>query len=325
MKKTTSNSPQKTAESSTGLLRWIFAPLVGQTLCATILILASGRGHPSPGMIVLALASGLLATLTLTPWSDLAARQTESRKLDRLIGILRRCRTSLDRETIDDLHALPPGPFDRLAREMHEMLSGMISMGIESRAMQREFGRQVQARTRQATVQLRQAALTDPLTGLGNRRALETELQRLFDEGGRLVQRTTVMALDLDRLKLINDELGHTTGDDCLAFLGQILQSSLRGEDHAFRTGGDEFIVLMHDTDVRQASHVARRLRQFFAQFPWEHDLPRPTLSIGLAQQNAGAVISSAVLLRLADQMLYASKHAGGDRIEHAGPGAQAA
>lgn len=325
MKKTPSNSSLNTVGTSTGMFRWIYASIVGQMLCATILVLASGRGHPSPGMIVLALASGLLGTLALLPWSNMMARQKELRQLDRLIVMLRGFRTPLDRETIDTLRSLPPGPLDRLAGEMHDVLSKMISMGIESRALQREFGRQVRARTRLATVQLRQEALTDPLTGLGNRRALETELQQLFDEGGRLMRRTTVMALDLDRLKLVNDELGHTTGDECLAFLGQILQSSLRGEDLAFRTGGDEFIVLMHDTDVHQATHVARRLAQFFSQFPWPHDLEKPTLSIGLAQQNAGAVINGSVLLRLADQMLYVSKHSGGDCIEHTGPGARAA
>lgn len=325
MKRIPSNSSLNAADTSTGLLRWIFAPIVGQTLCATILILASVRGHPSPGMIVLALASGTLVILALFPWPEFLSRKQERRQLDRMIGILRRCRAPIDREEIEKLRSLPPGPLDRLAREMHHVLSGMISMGIETRALQREFGRQVRTRTRQATVQLRQEALTDPLTGLGNRRSLDAELQRLFNEGGRLLRRTTVMAIDLDRLKLVNDELGHTTGDECLAFLGQILQSSLREEDLAFRTGGDEFIVLMQDTDIHQASHVARRLCQFFSQFPWPHDHSRPTLSIGLAQQNAGAESSGAVLLHLADQMLYVSKRSGGDRIEHSGPGTRAA
>ena len=84
------------------------------------------------------------------------ARNRERRQLNRLIRLLRQCRGPLDRDAIEALLTLPPGPLDGLARELHEVLSEQLSMGLESRALQREFGRVVQARTRQATSQLRQ-------------------------------------------------------------------------------------------------------------------------------------------------------------------------
>ena len=120
------------------------------------------------------------------------------------------------------------------------------------------------------------------------------------------------MLIDVDHFKKINDELGHEAGDECLVFLANLLQSSLRGGDHALRIGGDEFIVLMPGLESDQARAVAERLSVLFSQMPWSHPKPPPpTLSIGLATAGPGQLRDPNELIRRADAAMYAAKRQG--------------
>jgi len=131
----------------------------------------------------------------------------------------------------------------------------------------------------------------------------------------------TVMAIDLDHFKPINDVLGHQTGDQCLVILAELLRSCVRPEDCAIRLGGDEFIVLIPDGTIEQALAMAERLRSLHAQSPWPHrEAPRPTLSIGVSGSIAGDVANPMDLVREADAALYESKRNGRGRITRFGP-----
>jgi diguanylate cyclase (GGDEF)-like protein len=103
-------------------------------------------------------------------------------------------------------------------------------------------------------------SLIDPLTGLGNHRAFQEEFARQVEEARRHASPLSLILIDLDDLKRVNDELGHAGGDGVLAAMGRLLGSGARRSDRAFRIGGDEFVILMPRTDLDSATVTARRL-----------------------------------------------------------------
>jgi two-component system, cell cycle response regulator len=159
-------------------------------------------------------------------------------------------------------------------------------------------------------------SLTDPLTGLANRRCFEVRLHELSSSAARHSFPLSVLLIDVDRLKQINDHLGHRGGDSALRAVARTLAAACRSTDVVARLGGDEFAVLAPFTDTRRALEIAERIRR---------DLPadvragadaRPlTVSIGIADRR-GLVIEPAELIESADRALYAAKEAGRDRIE---------
>jgi diguanylate cyclase (GGDEF)-like protein len=158
-------------------------------------------------------------------------------------------------------------------------------------------------------------AATDALTGLPNRRAIDDHLKRLLAQAGRSLTPMSAILLDLDHFKQINDTYGHERGDEVLAALGAVMRSKLRGSDFAGRSGGEEFIVLLPDTDRAGALRVAEHLRQAM------HSLSLPgvtrgvTASFGVASYPDDA-LDGDTLLRLADRALYSAKQHGRDRVE---------
>jgi diguanylate cyclase (GGDEF)-like protein len=158
-------------------------------------------------------------------------------------------------------------------------------------------------------------AATDALTGLPNRRAIDDHIKRLLAQAGRSLTPMSAILLDLDHFKQINDTYGHERGDEVLAALGAVMRSRLRGSDFAGRSGGEEFIVLLPDTDRAGALRVAEHLRQAM------HSLTLPgisravTASFGVATYPDDA-LDGETLMRLADRALYSAKQSGRDRVE---------
>lgn len=181
------------------------------------------------------------------------------------------------------------------------------------------------ARVRSALDALREASLTDALTGVGNRKRLFSEGQRLLDatlRGGRPV---SVLMLDLDHFKRVNDTHGHAAGDAVLAAFAALLRSLLRQSDLFARYGGEEFAVLAPNAGGRQALELAERIRQAVERLevPVEGKRLRFTVSIGAASlqprpaaQVHGSVETLEALLGHADEALYAAKAAGRNRVE---------
>ncbi|AMG89664.1 MULTISPECIES: sensor domain-containing diguanylate cyclase [Bordetella] len=156
--------------------------------------------------------------------------------------------------------------------------------------------------------QLRQDSLTDPLTGLLNRRGLEEYLRNTPWQDGAM----TVLALDIDRFKIINDTHGHAAGDEVIQSLAGILRSSARTKDVLARLGGEEFAVLLPDVDVPQAPQLAERIRRSIEAAPTEAGVSY-TVSIGVACYPAHGASLEAVM-RCADEALYAAKAGGRNR-----------
>jgi diguanylate cyclase (GGDEF)-like protein len=197
-----------------------------------------------------------------------------------------------------------------LSRALHHCLVHAGRCRRSARALKRDFEDRLERETRKATARLERDVLRDPLTGLGNRRALEGALPEIAAagaSGGEVV----AVVVDLDGFKQVNDLLGHSVGDRCLEFLGELLHSNIRREDVAIRLGGDEFVILMPDVSLDDARRVARRLTDLYAQMPWAHrSVPRPTISAGFAHAPASDLTSLDELLRQADAAMYRDKSA---------------
>lgn len=164
---------------------------------------------------------------------------------------------------------------------------------------------------------LRTQSLRDPLTGLFNRRYLEASLEREVQRAERRGSPLSVLMLDIDHFKRFNDDHGHDAGDALLAQFGAMLTRVIRSEDVACRYGGEEFTVLMHETDTTRAMERAEQIRLATQALVVEHrrqNLGAITVSIGLATFSEHGR-SPEELLRSADRALYAAKRGGRDQV----------
>src|SRR5262249_42257119 len=162
-----------------------------------------------------------------------------------------------------------------------------------------------------------EAAITDALTGLHNRRYMETHVGTLVEQAASRGKPLTVLVLDIDYFKAINDTHGHDAGDDILPEVALRISNSIRGIDPACRYGGEEFVVVMPETDLAVATLVAERLRRRIAgePFPIQQGARsvEVTISIGIAA--LGGSDNAASVLRRADQALYRAKRDGRNRV----------
>jgi two-component system cell cycle response regulator len=160
-------------------------------------------------------------------------------------------------------------------------------------------------------------AITDTLTGLYNRRYMESHVGTLVAEATSQDRPLTVLVLDIDHFKAINDAYGHDAGDDALREFAVRIRKSIRGIDLACRYGGEEFVVLMPDTDLTIATVVAERLRRRIASQPFAIEQGGRhidvTTSIGIAV--LGRADTAAGLIKRADQALYRAKRGGRNRV----------
>jgi diguanylate cyclase (GGDEF)-like protein len=169
-------------------------------------------------------------------------------------------------------------------------------------------------------------SVTDSLTGLFNYRSLRETVRREAERAGRFGRKLAVLALDLDHFKEINDRYGHAAGDSVLAEFAQRIKYEIREVDFAFRQGGEEFVVLLPETDEVGGTAVAERLCAALRAAPItlvEGITVAVTVSIGVAVLPDHGQ-SGAALLRAADEALYAAKTAGRDTFRVAGDTAYA-
>jgi diguanylate cyclase (GGDEF)-like protein len=162
-------------------------------------------------------------------------------------------------------------------------------------------------------------AATDGLTGLPNKRAATDTLKRLFAQASTTRSPLALLLLDLDHFKQINDQRGHAVGDQVLAGVGTVLRALLRTRDFAGRNGGEEFLLLLPDTDAAAALEVAERVRAAIAEISLPGADVNVTTSIGVAVfPDHGSTLDR--LERLADAALYLAKRHGRNRVELAEP-----
>ncbi|EJM01435.1 diguanylate cyclase (GGDEF) domain-containing protein [Pseudomonas sp. GM102] len=164
-----------------------------------------------------------------------------------------------------------------------------------------------------------QSALRDPLTDTGNRIAMDQTLEREIEMSRRHSQPLSLLMLDIDHFKQINDTYGHSAGDEVLKAVAASIKNQLRNVDMVFRFGGEEFLILLSNTSREAAAMIGERLR-FAAQaqdYEAEGKVIELTVSIGCSTLLPGESAES--LLRRADSALYVAKREGRNRLAMAG------
>ena len=195
----------------------------------------------------------------------------------------------------------------------------LIRLEAAYEAEQRDF-RRVAGELAVANRKLEQAMLTDFLTGLPNRRCLIDRLEQELASASRNQRDLSCLVIDVDHFKQINDRFGHSIGDAVLQSLGELLRNSTRKPDTACRLGGEEFVVILPETNAEGAALIAERLREATEQQlqAMVSVLTGPvTVSIGIATRGAG-IATSEELLNRADEALYRAKSLGRNRVCHA-------
>lgn len=219
------------------------------------------------------------------------------------------------RQSIDELS---------LAQEHAEMLQLLQAVILQANSIQGtvENSREDFLSTKLAldhlTVELqetRQQLHEDALTGAQNRRAMDAILAREVARSTRTGSRLSVAMIDIDHFKRVNDKHGHDAGDKLLLHITMIAKSVLRDADVLVRYGGEEFLIILPDSDTKGAEFVLARLKQVICKSPliYESKQINITFSGGIAQLKPGEN-GQALVLR-ADSALYEAKHAGRDRL----------
>jgi two-component system, cell cycle response regulator len=169
----------------------------------------------------------------------------------------------------------------------------------------------------EANERLRHMSQTDALTGLENRRHIETRLEEMFEHAKRLAEPFSCVMVDLDKFKSVNDEHGHQAGDAVLKQLAKILKNEVREIDHAGRYGGEEFILLLTGTVLDAAVTFAERVRKAIEghTFTFERGSIQRTASFGVAAWPHPKITNCDGLVRAADEALYVAKETGRNRV----------
>jgi diguanylate cyclase len=166
---------------------------------------------------------------------------------------------------------------------------------------------------------LRNEVLTDPLTGLLNRRAFDQNLEHALRQWERHHRSFVLILSDVDHFKLVNDRFGHLVGDHVLQGLAQRIRNALRRSDLAFRIGGEEFAVILPETGLMAGTEVAGKLRRRIDQEPLTLDSGQsifPTMSFGVG---IPSVDSPGQLFAQVDLALYRAKNSGRNAVEVVG------
>ena len=248
--------------------------------------------------------AGLAASVA---WFRLGIVKPLRRLAERLAGVQTALNAvALETDSPSELAALVPA--------LAETRAELEKWRGEAAQLRNSLELTVAARTRRAERARHQAerkANLDALTRLGNRRLLEQELPTLFaaqqTAGGEL----SLVVLDVDHFKPLNDALGHSAGDEILAFLGDLIRATVRrGADWAARLGGDEFVLVLPDTTEPDACAIAARLAALFAQRArtLSGGVPPVGLSAGVASLWRAEPSSWQELLHLADEAMYRAK-----------------
>jgi diguanylate cyclase (GGDEF)-like protein len=170
---------------------------------------------------------------------------------------------------------------------------------------------------------LKETSFKDEVTGLYNRRFFSLRLEEEISRFRRFNHPVSVVVLDVDGFKSVNDEFGHAVGDETLRDIAQILLKHSRGINVVSRYGGDEFAVLLVETSKTGARLYADRIRHVVATFPFSHG-KTVTASFGVSSLPDDEATTSEGLFRAADEALYAAKRAGKNQVMGAGPAEKA-
>ena len=235
----------------------------------------------------------------VAPLARLARESKEQGDPERLAAALAEC----------------PDEIGELARTLADMRSNLAEWQGKAAHLERCVDDRVAARTRGILQDLRKVekkVWTDPLTRLGNRRLFDDKFEEIARAQQEAGQDLSIIMIDVDYFKTLNDTLGHRAGDELLKFVGELLKQCLREQDLAIRYGGDEFLLILPSVSVADAKVIAERVIKMFAQQSrMLHVQPRPTMSAGIASLFEHRPLTPAAFLEQADRALYDAKTAG--------------
>jgi len=208
----------------------------------------------------------------------------------------------------DELRVLAEYDID----ELQTLASRMLELNRDYAAAQFELA-QTNMKLQQREAQILALTLTDSLTGIGNHRRFEQELSTEIKRFERTGEPLSAFMADLDHFKQINDRYGHEAGDRVLAAFGELLRAELRATEVAARVGGEEFVVLLPQTELGDALITAERIRHATATVAIPSMPHRVTASFGVARMMSGEDRSG--FMRRVDRALYRAKSTGRDRV----------
>jgi diguanylate cyclase (GGDEF)-like protein len=218
--------------------------------------------------------------------------------------------------TILGTHILVAGPVMRLLRRLQQIESGQrtaVNLTSNLHGEPLVLARRLET----AFEKLAHMSRTDQLTGLANRRHFQEVLECFYHQARRYNRPLTLVVMDIDYFKAVNDTGGHQAGDELLKLVAREMEKASRQADLAARLGGDEFALLLPETGADDAAVVAQRIRQEIAaqKTSLSNVEFNITLSMGLADLNAGEIDSPDAMASLADKALYAAKEAGRNQL----------
>ncbi len=223
--------------------------------------------------------------------------------------VIDRAPRDLDDDERESLRALARQVMAQL--ELRRSLSAMQKAAEERRAYERRL-EEYQRKLEEGYAAMRDESVTDALTGIKNRRAflerLDEEARRAHRSGSAL----SLILLDVDRFKALNDGYGHQAGDEVLRLVAELLEANSRIHDFVARYGGEEFAVILPDTDFDGAHVLAERYRSAVERADWEHR--QVTVSVGVAS-HIGEDADAYTLFSEADDALYQAKEQGRNRV----------
>ncbi len=204
-----------------------------------------------------------------------------------------------------------------IARAVHAVLMATHRDRLEAAQVRRELDARVRRHTRAAVAHLNRLTTTDELTGVLNRRGFDQEYGVLFTACRAAGEELSLLAIDMDHFKALNDAMGHSAGDAALRAAGEVFASSLRDGDLAGRIGGDEFMIALRCSQTDEAHSVARRLQDLYARHPVSlaYGARWPGLSIGIAAALGNSAADADDLRARADSALYTAKRGGRGQV----------
>ena len=294
--------------------RWDDAPLRAKVMLLSLFAAAGGVAlgivETRLGHLMWPLLLGVTVLIASVTW---LGQVWLAGPVDRLVRQLELMARVSRPSSLKELPVCRRDEVGRIAQSVQSIAATAVRNHLEARQLRETLQSRVELKTNHAVRQLKQMALRDPLTELGNRRFLDENLEQLVKLSSASRADLVAALIDIDHFKEVNDTLGHAAGDELLVMIAGLIRAGVRHDDLTVRLGGDEFVVLMPGATMSRVESFADSLRKHVRrQVRLMHPSgPHADLSIGIASLVTDHCTTGEQLLAAADQRLYEAKRLG--------------